>query len=170
MEKTYEGKITGEIRRSLRNLEEACAEQQITMQEALEWYLVNKEKTKNVSKEQISAKQEISYRERAELFVSKHVEKQEQKDICVFILCYMNQYEKCPTLESILKELDSNLYINRRHTGELKFIMCEALSKMTWSYHGNSGEPCYYGFRIHPTNIKDWKELRREVFCIAKTL
>ena len=113
MEKTYEGKITGEIRRTLRNLEEACAEQQITMEEALEWYVANKAKTEVAFEEPVFAKQENSYREKAELFVSKYVENQEQKAICVVVLCYLSQYEKCPNLDLILKEFDKYTYETR---------------------------------------------------------
>lgn len=160
MEKTYKVEITGEIRRILRNLEEACAEQQITMEEALEWYVANKAKTEIVFKESVSTKQELSYRERVELFVSKckWVEDEEQKAICIVVLCYLNQHEKCPAPELIVHEISYKLGIHQSYKDGMK-KMCFALTMLL--------QPRLI---IECSCSDSWENLRGLIFPIAKSL
>ena len=158
MKKAYEEKITGEIRRTLRNLEEACAEQQITMEQALEWYRASRLRTENVSSESVSII-EPSYREKVEQFVSKYVEG-EDKEICVVTLCYMKEQEKCPNVKQILDEVKSKIKITYTNQYHLEHKVRRALTLMLGSYRGRSGDG----------GTKMWTQLKMPLFNLSKSL
>lgn len=150
---TYEGKINGEIRRILRHLEEACAEQEITVYDVMQWYVTNEIRNRMESNER-----ERSYRERTEAFVNNYV-RGEKKDICVAVLCFISQYEKCPSIKSIIEEISSNVYIVHASKENLQNKICDALREMIEGYRGKK-------YKVDVS----WTALRQQVFSIGKSL
>ena len=158
MKNAYEEKITGEIRRTLRHLEEACAEQQVTMEQAVEWYRTRMLQNESISVDTVSTKEELSYRERVEQFVSQYVEG-EEKDICVTVLCYMNGQTKCPTINQILEEVESKMQIAYISRQDFKRKVSRPISRIMSVYMGKEEHPG-----------RSLAFMRKMLFTLAKSL
>lgn len=156
MVKTYEEKMTREIKRMLRHLDEACRDQGISMEQALEWYKDNNLLIEKSYEEENN--KNLSYRGRAEKFVTKYVNGQE-KNICVAALCYVYNKEECPDSKQIAEAVTSEVSIVTSNKEQISRIIAKAITDML----NNSGL-CQF------TRAKHWGSLKHLLFKLAKSL
>ena len=159
MKSNCEEKMTGEIKRMLRYLDEACTEQGILMEEAVGWFRTTNGALENAKKDENPyKKQDSCYRERAQYFAGLYV-KGQQKEICTEVLCFMHEQEECPKVGEILTAVTSKIKIASRNPHFVGDRVFMALEDMCKEFYGNDN---YFA--------SGWVDLKNTIFRFSKSL
>ena len=128
------------------------------MEQAVEWYRTRMLQNESISVDTVSTKEELSYRERVEQFVSQYVDG-EEKDICVTVLCYMNGQTKCPTIKRILEEVEVKMQISYISKDRFAWKVKKANSQMLSGYLDSKKD-----------SIWSWDFMKHKLFTLANSL
>ena len=154
--------MTNEIKRLLRSLEEACAEEGFTIDDAFSWYKTLK-KFQPILEER---PKETTFRDLAELLVnSSSLDKPNSKKICIEILCMAQKAgEELLLTEDIVNHLLANKLIPEKAFG--RDIAKNYIYEFLTDYYRKQGVP-------NPRSIigkTHWRSLSYALRNLIKTL